>query len=752
MTNGSSRNACARSAICDANVGHSPSVEQEVRVHAISSPQALARERILWPRHRAALRELALWLLLWPVWWVMGVEQFVPSVALPLLAVRLALAGQLVLSRHRVLLSVFGLFLIVQLLSGLSIVDARRLLTFARSFSSWIAAFAVLTLAAVIPRDLDDVKKLVWMLAGLVAIASIVSVAALLGFRPQNWTSLVEHLLPASLDRGGYLDQLLERTFGRDAFFRPFGDYYRVSSLFLWPLQNASAMVVALPLVGALTQVDKAWQRAVAWGVVLLGMVNLAFTTGRAAIAGLLAGMLVVLAFYSRFRRLFWRVAAVVLVLLVVAVIIDLATSGGSFFLEGGASTLAAITFARDPWTGKGSSQARAAVVVETLRGWSQRPLLGWGTARAIPGLALPAGTHSAYLGILYKHGALGLAAFLLLLAGVWLGTRPEHSRESSGRDSWLHRLLISGRWSLVAVLVDSLTSNVAVDTMALTMTWFGFGALLAARRLLDEHWAQKSDRQGNAWILGVRVVSLSAAELTSRVMQLARERKHALVLNVNAHCLNLAYTRPWLRDMLNQAELVFCDGTGVVLAARLLEQRIDERITYAEWMWDLAAAASEAGVSMAFVGAAPGVAADAAQRLRQRYPKLRVEALHHGYFDKAKESAENAKVIEMINAMQPGILIVGFGMPLQEQWLAANWSRIEAGVALTGGGVFDYVSGARRRAPAWMTDHALEWLGRLIIEPRRLWRRYLIGNPLFVWRVLKQRMGIDRWPVPPSA
>jgi len=80
--------------------------------------------------------------------------------------------------------------------------------------------------------------------------------------------------------------------------------------------------------------------------------------------------------------------------------------------------------------------------------------------------------------------------------------------------------------------------------------------------------------------------------------------------------------------------------------------------------------------------------------------------------------------------------------MPIQERWLKQNWDRLECNVAFTGGAVFDYISGELRRPPRWMTSHGLEWLGRLIIEPRRLWRRYIIGNTLFLWRVVKQRFG----------
>jgi N-acetylglucosaminyldiphosphoundecaprenol N-acetyl-beta-D-mannosaminyltransferase len=188
---------------------------------------------------------------------------------------------------------------------------------------------------------------------------------------------------------------------------------------------------------------------------------------------------------------------------------------------------------------------------------------------------------------------------------------------------------------------------------------------------------------------------------------------------------------------------LVFCDGAGVMLGARLLGHHIPERITYADWIWQLAEFAEPRGFTFFFLGARPGVADKAAASLKARYPALRVVGTHHGYFDKTPGSAENEAVIEQINAVKPNILIVGFGMPLQERWLRDNWDHIDANVALTGGAVFDYVSGELQRAPRWMTDNGLEWLGRLLIEPRRLWKRYLIGNPLFIWRVLKQRLGL---------
>jgi N-acetylglucosaminyldiphosphoundecaprenol N-acetyl-beta-D-mannosaminyltransferase len=101
----------------------------------------------------------------------------------------------------------------------------------------------------------------------------------------------------------------------------------------------------------------------------------------------------------------------------------------------------------------------------------------------------------------------------------------------------------------------------------------------------------------------------------------------------------------------------------------------------------------------------------------------------------------ENREVVARINRAVPDILLVGFGMPLQEKWIAENRAGLDASVIMTVGAAFDYLAGEVRRAPRWATTRGLEWLGRLLVEPHRLWRRYLIGNPLFFWRVFLQKL-----------
>lgn len=245
--------------------------------------------------------------------------------------------------------------------------------------------------------------------------------------------------------------------------------------------------------------------------------------------------------------------------------------------------------------------------------------------------------------------------------------------------------------------------------------------------------------------ILGVGVDPLTVEELHEKIAGYVEGGGHALVLHANAHGLNLAYRDGRLRGILDRAEVVFCDGAGVVLAARMLGRRISGRITYADWAWRLAALAEERGFSLFFLGARPGVAQKAAERLEERFPGLRVAGVEHGYFDRSAGGPENEAVIRRINAARPDVLLVGFGMPLQEFWLAENWGKIDARVALTGGAVFDYVSGKLRRGPRFLVDNGLESVARLLVEPKRLWRRYVVGNPLFLFRVLKQRLAQRR-------
>ena len=193
----------------------------------------------------------------------------------------------------------------------------------------------------------------------------------------------------------------------------------------------------------------------------------------------------------------------------------------------------------------------------------------------------------------------------------------------------------------------------------------------------------------------------------------------------------------PGLGDALRRADLVYCDGYGVRLAARFSGRPVPHRMTGADWIWGLATLCERSGQPLYLLGSEPPVAREAAARLGRWYPKLDVVGAHHGFFD--LDSPHNQRVIEDINAHGPRIVLVGMGTPKQELWVDRYADRLDGAVVWTVGALFDYVSGHMPRAPRWLADNGLEWIFRLAIEPDRMWRRYLLGNPVFLSRVLSE-------------
>ncbi len=238
--------------------------------------------------------------------------------------------------------------------------------------------------------------------------------------------------------------------------------------------------------------------------------------------------------------------------------------------------------------------------------------------------------------------------------------------------------------------------------------------------------------------ILGIQLHNVNAKDIHSYIKETINREAKAVILNLNIHGCNLAVSDPQLKEIYNQAHLVFCDGDGVRWGARILGLTVPPKVTYDRWMWQLGSFCIENDYSLFFLGGEPGISEKAALRMKEKFPELRIVGTHHGYFE--KDGVENSQVIKNINRLKPDILIVGFGMPLQEKWLENNWEAINSHIFLTAGAAFDYVSGKARRTPQWLIEANLEWLFRFLQEPKRLFRRYMIGNPLFFYRILTDK------------
>jgi N-acetylglucosaminyldiphosphoundecaprenol N-acetyl-beta-D-mannosaminyltransferase len=241
--------------------------------------------------------------------------------------------------------------------------------------------------------------------------------------------------------------------------------------------------------------------------------------------------------------------------------------------------------------------------------------------------------------------------------------------------------------------------------------------------------------------ILGIKTTPATLSELNSEISRLVNQGGPCVVLSANVNGLNLAFKTPWLRDFYNEAQVVRIDGAGVVLGARILGRAIPPRQTWADWAWPMARHMAAEGLSLYLLGGLKGDAPAAARALTAVNPGLRIAGTHHGYF--SKQGTENEAVVDEINRCRPDILVVGMGMPMQERWILDNRSRLRVKGFMTAGNAFQFIAGLTSRCPDWMAVHGLEWLYRFWREPRRMFRRYILGNPLFIVRVMAERAGL---------
>lgn len=203
----------------------------------------------------------------------------------------------------------------------------------------------------------------------------------------------------------------------------------------------------------------------------------------------------------------------------------------------------------------------------------------------------------------------------------------------------------------------------------------------------------------------------------------------------VNAHSLNLAFRDDRYRAALRSADLVLNDGIGLDLAAWMRGRRFPENLNGSDFTLRLLELAAERGWRVYLYGGQPGVAATVRERLSQTIEHLQVVGVCDGYSPRSAE-----EIVEDIRAARADVVIVALGQPLQELWLDAHLAGTGCHLGVGVGAFLDFVAGRVARAPRWMNRLGIEWLFRLAHEPGRLWRRYIVGNPLFLWRAWRLR------------
>jgi len=239
--------------------------------------------------------------------------------------------------------------------------------------------------------------------------------------------------------------------------------------------------------------------------------------------------------------------------------------------------------------------------------------------------------------------------------------------------------------------------------------------------------------------ICKIQVDNLTAEELKQSILTYAASEVVKTIMYVNANSVNLAHSEKKYRDFFNSANILHPDGWGIIWASRFLKTPLPEVIVVTDFFMDCCQELAKKKISIYLWGGEEGVAEKARNELIKQNPALNVVGASCGYFKKEEEDG----LIEAINRSQPDILIIGMGTPRQEEWIYRNKYRLDVSLCWAVGGLLDFISGRRKRAPRWMRKLNLEWLCRLYQEPSRLWKRYLLGNLLFVVRVIKFKLSL---------
>jgi N-acetylglucosaminyldiphosphoundecaprenol N-acetyl-beta-D-mannosaminyltransferase len=258
---------------------------------------------------------------------------------------------------------------------------------------------------------------------------------------------------------------------------------------------------------------------------------------------------------------------------------------------------------------------------------------------------------------------------------------------------------------------------------------------------------AHANDAYGEVRVGGIKTVCLSRRGLTRMMLAdclAARAAEHArpkLVFAVNGHVIALAARDDGFRRTFERADIIHADGQAAVFASRLLTRTpIPERSATTDFIHDAARAAAEHGLRFFLLGATEEANEKAARILAETYPGLRIVGRRHGYFSPLEEE----EICDEINLTRPDVIWVGLSVPLEYEFAVRNRDRLRGGWLVTCGGCFRYITGDYARAPRWMQIAGLEWLHRLLRDPKRLFWRYASTNPLALFLLLTRTSALS--------
>lgn len=238
--------------------------------------------------------------------------------------------------------------------------------------------------------------------------------------------------------------------------------------------------------------------------------------------------------------------------------------------------------------------------------------------------------------------------------------------------------------------------------------------------------------------LFGLKIEDTSLVDASASIIHDAKLGVRRKIYFVNAHCINIAAVNAsYLCVLQDEGALLFADGSGMRLASRLAGFSLKDNVNGTDLFPLICRDAANAGIRLALLGARPGIAQRCADNMRSQFPDLNIVWTHDGYLS----ADDEVEVIKAINDSGAQILFIAMGVPAQEFWIARNANKLRVTTLLGVGALFDFYSGTIPRAPQRMRQLGLEWIFRFIMEPRRMFVRYILGNPVFIIRVLWRRL-----------
>ena len=414
------------------------------------------------------INELYWIILLFPLWWILGVEQFFWFLSVTCIFLQFLFFNKLKFHINLVII-LFSVFLIIYGISFFAITEKMRYITYFRNISTYITSFLLLVITWNVIDRWGQIEKLLKAIIIVMVIASIMAIAAFSSeyFR-LAFKSATGYILPSFISNTGYGGVIANRNVGYLNWFFGFGNYFRPSSLFLYSTMFASTLAITLPVAMFFRNISSGRKKIFYSFVIVLLTIALICTTGRVAILSFIL---------AYFIFIFFKIRSMAIKTLFILFLIFISLLF-LFWLHDTGILYLIIDFVLNA-RGEGSVNTRGKIYIETFNNFLERPFFGWGTERDIMGLAYPLGSHSYYLGTLYKQGITGFFCFMLIIYSLWKNTKIRNIEKSN-----FNVFNRYGRLIILVFIFNSFTDVMDLDATTMLFIWLLFSLLLVSKKL----------------------------------------------------------------------------------------------------------------------------------------------------------------------------------------------------------------------------------------------------------------------------